>query len=194
MSARNAKKDRKMEVVSGQAEASEIAEDIETSIKKMVEDRDKKVAGAREHLVSQLKVTSDKYRTANGVMSAYMTIRDIVGTDYITLSMQLDEAKAIASRMSGIALEMAEKAKTLAIEDLHTLCDDFYDPEFCESFSDGDEDLFNLAKQLMLLELCQNVGPAAQDVSDFWTTANEEIAKMEAELAKQRDESGAEAE
>ena len=46
----------------------------------------------------------------------------------------------------------------------------------------------------MLLELCQNVGPAAQDVSDFWTTANEEIAKMEAELAKQRDESGAEAE
>ena len=102
MSARNAKKDRKMEVVSGQAEASEIAENIETSIKKMVEDRDKKVTGAREHLVSQLKVTSDKYRTANGVMSTYMTIRDIVGTDYITLSMQLDEAKAIASRMSGI--------------------------------------------------------------------------------------------
>lgn len=189
MSARNAKKDRKMEVVSGQAEASEIAEDIETSIKKMVEDRDKKVAGAREHLVSQLKVTSDKYRTANGVMSAYMTIHDIVGTDY-TLDVQLDEAKAIASRMSGIALEMAEKAKTLAVEDLHTLCDDFYDPEFCE----GEGDLFDLAKQLMLLELCQNVGPAAQDVSDFWTTANEEIAKMEAELAKQRDESGAEAE
>lgn len=187
MSGRNARKDRKMEVMSGETDARQVAEEMAASIRKMAEDRDSKAAGAKEHLVSQLGVTADKYRTANGVMSALDTLRDVLGSNHwMNVQQEIEAAKSIAGYMSGRASEMGEKAAGLEPAGMGSLCDGFYS----EAFSDSVSDEIILAKELMVLQLCQNVGPSAQDIADFVSTADAEIAKSEADLDKHCSEHG----
>jgi hypothetical protein len=39
-----------------------------------------------------------------------------------------------------------------------------------------------LAEELMVLQLCQNVGPSAEDIAEFCSTADGEIAKAREDL------------
>lgn len=181
MSESKAREDRKLKLMTEEAGNQKVAEEMAESIRKMYEDRDAKVSGAKEHLVSQLEVTADKYRTANGVMSALDTVRLVMGnSSHASLMDELSLAKAAANRMAMTALEMSRKAADLDPEYLYNLCNGFYDP----AFSEGDGEIRDMVDQLMLLQLCQNVGPSSQDVTDFLRTANEEIEKAKAELRK----------
>lgn len=181
MSESKAREDRKVKLMTEEAGNQKVAEEMAESIRKMYEDRDAKVSGAKEHLVSQLEVTADKYRTANGVMSALDTVRLVMGnSSHASLMDELSLAKAAANRMAMTALEMSRKAADLDPEYLYNLCNGFYDP----AFSEGDGEIRDMVDQLMLLQLCQNVGPSSQDVTDFLRTANEEIEKAKAELRK----------
>lgn len=177
MSESKTKKDRKLKLMTEEAGLQETAKKQAQDIAKMYEDRDKKALGARDHLVSQLEVTSDKYRTANGVMAALQVVRDVLGdvTDYVE---EISIAKTAATRMAGIAQEMAHKAGKLDPEDMAELCDGFYDP----AFSEGKGSALEMIDELMILQLCQNVGPNAEDVADFCRTADEEIEKAREEL------------
>lgn len=179
MSEKNEKKERKLKLMTEEAGLDETARKQAKDIAKMYEDRDKKALGARKHLVSQLRVTSDKYRTANGVMAALQTVRDVLGdaTDYVE---EISIAKTAATRMAGIAQDMAHKAGKLDPEDMAELCDGFYDPAFSESKGSALE----IIDELMVLQLCQNVGPNAEDVAEFCHTADEEIEKAREELKK----------
>ena len=183
VSEKRTKQDRKLQLVTEQADAMELAKEQAKAIAKMYEDRDRKAMGGREHLVSQLEVTSDKYRTANGVMAALQTVRDVLGdtTDYVE---EISIAKTAATRMAGIAQDMAKKAGGLDPEDMGKLCDGFYNP----AFSEGSGSALEMIDELMSLQLCQNVGPSAQDVSDFCRTTDEEIEKAREELKKFCDE------
>lgn len=181
MSESKAREDRKVKLMTEEAGNQKVAEEMAESIRKMYEDRDAKVSGAKEHLVSQLEVTADKYRTANGVMSALDTVRLVMGnSSHASLMDELSLAKAAANRMAMTALEMSRKAADLDPEHLYNLCNGFYDP----AFSEGDGEIRDMVDQLMLLQLCQNVGPSSQDVTDFLRTANEEIEKAKADLRK----------
>ena len=181
MSESKAREDRKVKLMTEEAGNQKVAEEMAESIRKMYEDRDAKVSGAKEHLVSQLEVTADKYRTANGVMSALDTVRLVMGnSSHASLMDELSLAKGAANRMAKTALEMSRKAADLDPEHLYNLCNGFYDPAFSES----DGEIRDMVDQLMLLQLCQNVGPSSQDVTDFLRTANEEIEKAKAELRK----------
>lgn len=177
MSEKKSKEDRKLKLMTEEAGLDETARKQAKDIAKMYEDRDKKALGARDHLVSQLEVTSDKYRTANGVMAALQVVRDVVGntTDYVE---EISIAKTAATRMAGIAQEMAKKASELDPEEMDQLCFGFYD----QTFSEGKSSALELIDELLVLQLCQNVGPNAEDVVEFCHTADEEIEKARENL------------
>lgn len=177
MSESKAKKKRQFEVVTGEADTKDAAIEQAKSIAKMYEDRDKKALGARDHLVAQLEVTADKYRTANGVMNALGVVRDVLGkvTDYVE---EISIAKTAATNMAGVALKMADKARGLDPDEMSQLCDGFYNAEFSESKASALE----MIDELLCLQLCQNVGPNAEDVEEFCHTADDEIEKARENL------------
>lgn len=185
MSEKNVEKDNGLKLMTEEAGLDETARKQAEDIAKMYEDRDKKALGARQHLVAQLEVTSDKYRTANGVMAALQTVRDVFGdvTSYIE---EISIAKTAATRMAGIAQDMAEKAGKLDPENMAELCDGFYNP----AFSEGESSALELIDELLVLQLCQNVGPNAEDVAEFCRTADEEIEKARENLRTFCSESG----
>lgn len=156
-------------------EAKEKAEAI-ASMKKQ---RDEKVDNAREHLAETLEVTADKYRTANGVMAALDAVRTVVGESCgIEYSGLISIAKTIAKSMANTAIDMEKKASELEVTEMDKLCEGFYD----EDFANGDGSAEDMIHELMLLQLCQNVGPNAQDIKDFYESSNEEIEKAESDL------------
>lgn len=177
MNEKNEKKDRKLKLMTEEAGLDETARKQAKDIAKMYEDRDKKALGARDHLVSQLEITSDKYRTANGVMNALQVVRDVLDTttDYVE---EISIAKTAATRMAGIAQKMADVAGGLDPEDMDKLCVGFYDPVF----SEGNGSALEMIDELLALQLCQNVGPNAEDVAEFCHTADEEIEKARENL------------
>lgn len=178
MSEKKAKQDRNLKLMTEEAGLNETAKKQAQDISKMYEDRDKKALGAREHLVSQLKITVDKYRTANGVMSALDTVRLVHGEDRLTLTEQLEEAAAAARHMSHVADMMAKKAGELDPEMMDKLCDGVYDKDF----AGGQVSARQMVLELMTLQLCQNVGPNAEDVAEFCRTADDEIEKARENL------------
>lgn len=187
MSEKKVKEDRKLKLMTEEAGLNETAKKQAKDIAKMYEDRDKKAVGAKEHLVSQLAITADKYRTANGVMSALDTVRLVAGSHTgDDLMGDIAIAKGVAVVMAHKAQEMRNKAQSLDPDDMDQLCDGFYEKEFAES--ESLTTAVDMVIELMLLQLCQNVGPSAQDVSDFCRTADEEIEKAREELKKFCDE------
>lgn len=178
MSEKTVKKDRKLKLMTEEAGLDETAKKQAQDIAKMYEDRDKKALGAREHLVSQLRVTADKYRTANGVMAAMQVVRDVFGDSCMDYIEEISIAKTAATNMAGVATKMADKAAELMPEDMSMLCEGFYDPQF----SEGKSSALELIDELLVLQLCQNVGPNAQDVEDFCTQTDKEIEKAREQL------------
>lgn len=179
MSGKVSRNDRKVKLMTEEAGNRKVAEEMAASIAKMREDKEKKASGAKEHLIGQLEVMSDKYRTANGVMSALDTFRDILGKNHwLDVQQEIDTAGKIATAMAAKAAEMAGKAKELEPAEMDRLCEGFYTEDFSEHTTSG----VQMAEELMLLQLCQNVGPAAQDIVDFISTADQEIGKAVADL------------
>lgn len=178
MSEKNVKRDRKLKLMTEEADFNESAKEQAKAIGKMYEDRDKKAMGAKEHLVHQLEITVDKYRTANGVMSALDTLRTVMGEGGENKYVEIQSAQRIAKRLSVITTNMAAAARKLDPEEMDKLCDGFYDMDLVNK-NVGPEDL---AEQLMILQLCQNVGPNAEDVAEFCRSADDEIEKARKSL------------
>lgn len=186
MNESKAKEQRKLQVMADQAEPEDVAKEQAKAIAKMYEDRDNKALGAKERLLSQLKVTVQKYRTANGVMSALDTVRTVLGDKGENVYSEIQMAQRLAKGLAVVAEKMAKEAEGMVPDEMEGLCDGFYKQDMTTS-SVGPEDL---AKQLMILQLCQNVGPAAQDITDFCTTADEEIMKARQSLLSYCEENG----
>lgn len=184
MSGKTARKDRKkdMKIMSGTANPKDTANEQAVSIRHMIEERDKKAANAKEHLISQLEVTVDKYRTGNGVMSALNMVRTVLGeqAEEITLEEEIGHAKGLAIIMASKTAEMAEKAKSLDPDNMDSLCENFYKTDFAESEASA----LDLMEELLILQLCQNVGPDAEDIVEFCKHADEEIEKARENLKK----------
>lgn len=179
MSEKKAKQDRKLELMTEEADVNEAAKEMAKSISKMYEDRDAKALGAKERLIQQLEVTVDKYRTANGVMSALATVRDVLGGHGdMDITEEITMAKAVATNMAGIAKDMGDKANVLEPEEFDQLCNGFYDKEFSQGLASAAD----MVEQLMVLNLCQNVGPNAEDIAEFCKTADAEIDKAREDL------------
>jgi len=170
----------KLKDVTEEADPKDVAKEQAEAIAKMEEDATFKAINAKERLVSQLDVMSQKYRTANGVMSALDTERDVLGQVKAGENMysEIQMAQRIAKSMSIAAAKMKNLAAGTDPEKMDTICEKMYKADMTADAVGPEE----LAKQLMILQLCQNVGPVAQDIVDFCATTDEEIDKARESL------------
>ncbi len=173
--------EEEIKLITEESNPEDVAKEMATSIRKMYEDRDKKAIGAKERLVKSLGITADKYRTANGVMIALDTVREVIGDNAnMTLVDSIATAKSMATKMATIAQDMAEKAEGMEPDSFDMICEGFYDTDFAS----GDGSIADMIEQMLTLQLCQQVGPAAQDIKDFCVSADEEIEKARENLVK----------
>ena len=179
--------DKILSMVSEEEEdVQKTAEDMAKSISKMYKDRDKKALDAKDNLVTQLRITSEKYLTANGVMHALQVLRDAKGDLSIGIETELEMAHVIAQRMHLIACNMTSRAIDAEPDIMGTLCDACYD----SSFAEKKHGLNEFVIELMRLQLCQNVGPNASDIEDFCANADAEIEKARVDLREYCDAHG----
>lgn len=156
--------------------------ELEGKLESMKADRETKCKAAKEQLVEQLKVTVDKYRTATGTAEALRTLRFVVGADDVHLTC----ANRLAWDMASVVDMMRKKAEGLDYGMMDDLCDEFYEKEFKLEYDSEklDEAYYKLAFELMRIDLCRNVGEAAEDMVSFVNRVQEEIDSTQAELDK----------
>lgn len=146
--------------------------ELEERIEKMKSDKEKKCESAKEQLVNMLEITADKYRTATGTAEALRVVRFVNGEDRGTVY----DANNFAWSMIEVAYKMAQKARELPCEKMDELCDGFYEKEF-KSSSPAD-----LIYEMMRIDLCRNVGAAAEDMVEFIKRVDAEIEETEKKL------------
>lgn len=155
--------------------------ELEEKIVSMKKDKEAKCKAAKEQLVEMLKVTVDKYRTATGTAEALRVLRFVVGNDEVNLTW----ANRLAWDMAVEADRIREKAEKLAYAEMDKLCDGFYEKEFKLAYPETDNDmdygpietdhLYQLAFEMMRIDLCRNVGGSAEDMVEFIKRTQEEI-------------------
>ena len=162
--------------------------ELEEKLSSMETDKEKKLASAKDQLIDMLEITVDKYRTATGTAEALRTLRFVVGDQdvHITWANQLAWDMAIETD------KIKKKAEGLDYAEMDKLCDGFYEKEFKADDSYGgnidygthDNSYYRLAFELMRIDLCRNVGGAAEDMVEFIKRVDEEIENTEKKLAE----------
>lgn len=152
-------------------------DELEDRIESMKSDKEKKCESAKEQLVNMLEITADKYRTATGTAEALRIVRFVNGEERGTVY----DANNFAWSMADVAYKMAEKARELPYEKMDELCDGFYEREFKSSFA------ADLIYEMMRIDLCRNVGSAAEDMVEFIKRVDAEIEETEKKLAELKD-------
>lgn len=158
----------------------EVAQELVDRIKKMVDDRDKKCDQAKTQLRDQLKITADKYRTATGTMEALRVLRMVNDGKPSDMEIfeELAKARTMAADMVKEVSTLVKRAEDLGWAEMDKLCEGAYEEDFVsKEFS-----AFDLAFELMRLDLCRNVGPAAEDMVEFQKRADNEINETIAKL------------
>lgn len=171
--------DEEIEVEAVKEDTVAVAVSQYNDIVKMKNAAAEKIDNARAHLIDTLEITSRKYLTANGMMAAIETIRQVIGNEDVSFSTQVKWAIEIMNALSDAAASMMVKAEELAMEDFDKLCEDYYQANYADRET---VTAYDLACELMELQLCQNVGPAAQDIIDFKASSDEEIEKAQVKL------------
>lgn len=146
--------------------------ELEEKLQGMVEDRDKKCKAAKEQLIDMLDVTVDKYRTATGTAEALRVLRFAKGNDDASIMM----ANTLAYDMADEALNMKKKAEGLGYAEMDELCNGFYEQRFI--LGGGEDDVayyYSLAFEMMRIDLCRNVGGAAEDMVEFIKRVEQDI-------------------
>lgn len=161
--------------------------ELEEKIVSMKDDKEKKCKAAKDQLVEMLAVTVDKYRTATGTAEALRILRFVCGDDNVHVSW----ANRLAWDMAVEADRIREKAERLAYAKMDELCDGFYEKEFKVEYDSEkiSDDIYRLAFEMMRIDLCRNVGGAAEDMVEFIKRTEDEIDSV-GEKLKQLKEKG----
>ena len=169
MPKKNVKKIEMTKEQKDQLEKQKTKDELEDKLDKMKLDRTNKVSAARKQLVEMIEVTADKYLTATGTAEALRVLRFCYGreNDLIVQAMNLSKKMAVETK------KMAEQAEKLEASQMDKLCEKFYEKDFATPTPD------DLAFEMMRIDLCRNVGGAAEDMVSFITRSNEEIEATE---------------
>lgn len=137
--------------------------ELEERIANMKKDKEAKCKMAKEQLIETLSITSEKYLTATGVAEALKALRFSLEKERSSQVMVHDASK-LAVEMSNITRAMTTKAVELEYSKMNELCDDFYNPKFAE---DDTNTPYDLAFEMLCIDLCRNVGSIADDMVEF---------------------------
>lgn len=168
-----------IKVIKSNDEEKDLIKELEDKIKSMKEDKEKKCKAAKEQLIEMLDVTVDKYRTATGTAEALRVMRFIIGDDSkIAVHIANDIAWAMAQEVD----KMKQKANELPYAEMDKLCDGFYNKEYKMNPVTWDDEVVSLTFEMMRIDLCRNVGGAAEDMVEFIKRVEEEIDSVGEEL------------
>lgn len=170
---------------------------LDTEVKRMTEAMYEKVDGALDHMIKNLLVAADKYMTYRGFDTAYNYLKqynhpDPLAVAAVTAFNLSNTAKLMVERARKIKKDIQSVPDLTIAESLSNFCDDFYSDEF---INDVDAWMYEekhshsviieqIAVEAMRIDLCTNVGSAAQDIADFIMQAKDEIDKVAAEAEK----------
>lgn len=160
----------------------QLAQELVDKIQMMVKDRDKKLNMAKEQLIEQLKVTADKYRTGTGVMESLRIMRLVNDGRPADMAIfeEVEQARNLAANMVVNISRLVDKAEKLGHAEMNELCNGEYDTDFIsKGFS-----AMELCEELMKLDLCRNIGPAAEDMVLFLEKTSDELESTNDELEK----------
>lgn len=169
-------------------DAEDSIKEIEAKIDGMKKDKEAKCKAAKEQLVEMLSITSDKYLTATGTAEALRVLRFALGSD---AKATIKDAVVLAHELADEALAMATKASETPYDQMDKICEGFYEQNFV--LDDGDlmeneDHAFDLAYEMMRIDLCRNVGGAAEDMVEFIKRAQGEVDAMGEELNRLKKE------
>ena len=142
--------------------------ELEDKIASMKADKEKKCKAAKEQLIEMLSVTVDKYRTVTGTAEA---LRIVQFLNQDNLGYDLTWANKLAWDLAVEADRMREKAESLNYAEMDQICDGFYEKEF----KLDSPKVYDVAFEMMRIDLCRNVGGAAEDMVEFIKRVEEEI-------------------
>lgn len=154
--------------------------DLEKQLESAKTAYDAKMEGAHNHFVAQCNVASEKYLTVNGIMQAVHIYRDVTGETVLTDDMY---EKAVSVARSATILIDNIMYDFLQEEDpsnYERVMDNRIAPDFAAE--NQKLDAVEIVLELVYCQILQNLGPALDDMKQFHEAAQEEIAKLEAEL------------
>lgn len=157
-----------------------LAEDTKAQLEASTKAQGEKLTQSMEHLKGQLTVAAEKYRTVNGYMQARSTIHQaIFGEKFFTTDGEAinfnDLAREIALEMSDLAATMAEELERIDVMDLN---EHFLESNVDFEFVLEHQSIADIVRQLLVVNLLQNVGPSVDDIINFRDMTNAEIAKL----------------
>lgn len=161
--------------------------ELEEQLSKMREDQKTKLDSSKQQLIDNLKITADKYMTATGSFEALRVLKE-TNIDDQTSNLSYYHAARLASHMNIVTWEIIHKVNDCEFNEMDSVLDYVYRHKFSQLHDDlswhyDDADAhYQLAKELMILDLCRNVGPACEDIVAFLNRSDEEIEKTEEKL------------
>lgn len=154
--------------------------DLEKQLESAKKAYDAKMEGAHSHFVAQCNVASEKYLTVNGIMQAVHTYRDVTGETVLTDDMYekaVSVARSAAILIDNIVHDFLQEEDPSNYE---RVMDNRIAPDFAAE--NQELDAVEIVLELVYCQILQNLGPALDDMKQFHEAAQEEIAKLEAEL------------
>lgn len=161
-------------------EAQATIEELEASIEGMRKDMEKKCSAAKEQLAEMLRITSNKYRTVTGAAEALRVLRFVAGDDYDNYEL-IVMAGQVAIAMADETVAMIQAVDDLDCGEMDKLCEDFYEPHF-EVSDNATEAIWDMAFEMMRIDLCRNVGGSAEDMVEFIKHVEQDIAETQAKI------------
>lgn len=160
-------------------EKTELREDLIAQLEAADTAQAEKLAKSKDHLVAQLKMVSDKYLTVNGYMQARQAYKEAAGASDGQGHIAHTAARELAEKISTLAGELAVK---LAGIDVMELDDGFLDGLLDADFVKKQSSVRDIAEQLLVVNLLQNIGPSIEDIASFREGSAAGIAKLKEEL------------
>jgi hypothetical protein len=159
---------------------SEVILDLMKQLEAGKKAREDKLTQSVAHLQSQLEMAAKKYLTVNGFMQARTTLEQVAFGQEDDGSFS-EMASELADRMSVLAKGLAQTLGDISIEEVD---ETFIDGLLIEDFVGTDFTFQQLAEQLLIVNLLQNVGPVIDELVQFRVSVDEGIATIEAEIVK----------
>ena len=162
------------------AKTAAIRRDLERQLEAAVSERESKLAQSKDHLASMLRVAGEKYHTVNGFMQVRSTLEQVLFGEESVEDASL-VSRELAMEMSALATSLADKLDEMGGDDVD---ESFIDGLMDAGFVFASHTPAETAKQVLIVNLLQNVGPSIDDIVGYRTRADAEITKISEELDK----------
>lgn len=140
--------------------------DLEKQLEVGTKNRTANLEQRMEFLKAEINMVGEKYLTVNGFMQCMTTIREVLfgDTDMLAAEGTRADARRLAMKMSALAKSLGAR---LEDEDVDTIDASFLDGLLDENFVSDEHSTFEIADQLLIIQLLQNIGPSIDDLVEF---------------------------